>query len=127
MTSTLHRYTKLVALFMFFFAAKTQAQNGPAPTSFTNKTRTDGLGNNQVLGLYAIGSTVYAATSGGLSISTNGGGSFNNYTTINGLGGGVFGVYATTDSLYAATPGGALVPMAAAPLQIIPKVWGVLM
>ena len=106
MTSTLHRYTKLVALFMFFFAAKTQAQNGPAPTSFTNKTRTDGLGNNQVLGLYAIGSTVYAATSGGLSISTNGGGSFNNYTTINGLGGGVFGVYATTDSLYAATPGG---------------------
>ena len=39
-------------------------------SSFTNKTTANGLGNNNVNGVYAVGSTVYAATNGGLSIST---------------------------------------------------------
>jgi hypothetical protein len=52
--------------------------------TFTNKTTTNGLGNNFVYGVHAAGSTVYAATSGGgLSISTNGGTSFTNTTTTN--------------------------------------------
>lgn len=69
--------------------------------------RTTGLGDNVVLGVYANGSTIYAATSGGLSISTNGGTSFTNRTTLNGLGdNNVNGVYAVGSTVYAATDGG---------------------
>jgi hypothetical protein len=80
--------------------------NGGA--SFTNKTTADGLGNNTVWGVYAIGSTVYAATdNSGLSISTDGGASFTNKTTANGLGSNyVWGVYAVGSTVYAATQGG---------------------
>ncbi len=53
---------------------------------FTNYTTTDGLGSNGVNGVFAVGSTVYAATSGGLSISTDGGATFTNRTTTEGLG-----------------------------------------
>jgi hypothetical protein len=60
-----------------------------------------------VRGVYAVGSTIYAATIGGLSISTNGGTSFTNYTTTNGLGSNdVRGVYAVGSTIYAATAGG---------------------
>jgi hypothetical protein len=60
-----------------------------------------------VNGVYASGSNIFAATSGGLSISTNGGGSFTNYTTTSGLGSNlVFGVYASGSNIYAATQGG---------------------
>ena len=37
--------------------------------TFTNSTTANGLGNNSVNGVYASGSTIYAATAGGLSIS----------------------------------------------------------
>ena len=61
-------------------------------------------------GVYASGSNIYAATRGGLSISTNGGSSFTNYTTTstnNGLGNNaVYGVYASGSNIYAATDGG---------------------
>jgi hypothetical protein len=40
-------------------------------TTFTNKTTTDGLGDDLVIGVYVDGSNVYAATQGGLSISTD--------------------------------------------------------
>ena len=82
------------------------------PLTFTNKTTSNGLGNNSVRGVYASGSSIYAATSagngvGGLSISTNGGTSFTNYTTANGLGSNFMrGVYASGSSIYAATEGG---------------------
>jgi LPXTG-motif cell wall-anchored protein len=39
--------------------------------SFTNKTTSNGLGNNIVWGVYVDGSNVYAATDGGLSISAD--------------------------------------------------------
>jgi hypothetical protein len=59
--------------------------------TFTNKTTANsGLGSNSVQGVYSSGSNIYAATTGGLSISTNGGSGFTNYTTTstnNGLGG----------------------------------------
>ena len=62
--------------------------------TFTNKTTANGLGDDWVLDVYASGSNVYAATPGGLSISTNGGLSFTNKTTANGLGDNwVNGVY----------------------------------
>jgi len=75
--------------------------------SFTNYTTTNGLVNNTVRGVYASGSSIYAATYGGLSISTNNGTSWSNYTTANGLGDNyVDGVYASGGSIYAATDGG---------------------
>jgi len=75
--------------------------------TFTNYTTSSGLGNNFVSGVYASGSIIYAATSGGLSISTNGGSSFTNYTTSSGLGNNnVRGVYASGSNIYAATGGG---------------------
>ena len=40
-------------------------------SSFTNKTTANGLGSNFVRGVYVDGSNVYAATSVGLSISTD--------------------------------------------------------
>lgn len=81
--------------------------NGPACSTYSTKTTASGLGNNFVFGVYAVGSTVYAATFGGLSISTNGGSSFTNSTTANGLGNNVvLGVYAVGSTVYAATNGG---------------------
>ncbi len=50
---------------------------------------------------------MYAATVGGLGISTDGGASFTNRTTANGLGSNaVLGVYASGSTVYAATIGG---------------------
>jgi uncharacterized protein YaiE (UPF0345 family) len=60
-----------------------------------------------VNGVYAAGSTIYAATSGGLSISTNDGMNWTNYTTGSGLGNNIVnGVYAAGSTIYAATSGG---------------------
>ena len=75
--------------------------------TFTNYTTTNGLGSNSVRGVYAISSTIYAATQGGLSIATNGGSTFTNYTTTNGLGNdSLNGVYAIGSTVYAATQDG---------------------
>ena len=77
------------------------------PTSFTNRTTADGLGSDKVEGVYVEGSIVYAATWGGLSISTDGGVTFSNRTTANGLGSNyVGGVFAIGPKIYAATDGG---------------------
>jgi hypothetical protein len=75
--------------------------------TFANRTTDDSLGSNFVTGVYAVGSTVYAATTGGLSISTDGGANFTNYTTDDSLGNNnVQGVYASGSTVYAATAGG---------------------
>jgi len=49
-------------------------------TNGTNYTA-NGLGDNYVNGRAVSGSTLYAATNGGLSASTNGGSSWTNSTT----------------------------------------------
>ena len=84
-----------------------------APGDFVNKTTSNtgaGLGSNTLRGVYVIGSTVYAATTGGLSISTDGGATFTNKTTSNGLGSntvkGVYAIDGTPDTVYAATTNG---------------------
>ena len=60
-----------------------------------------------MFGVYASDGYLYAATSGGLSVSTDNGGSWTTYTTADGLGSnGVRGVYASGSNLYAATTGG---------------------
>ena len=69
------------------------------------------MGNANVA-LYAVwtlnGYTVYAATTDGLSVSSNGGLTWINYTTANGLGSNtVYDVYAVSgSSIYAATASG---------------------
>ena len=89
---------------------KGMTQNGPVCDTYTNVSATvpTGLGSGIVNGVYASGSTVYAATAGGLSISTDGGLSFSNKTAnANGLGSNsVRGVYASGSTVYAATSGG---------------------
>ncbi len=76
--------------------------NGQTWTQSTN-----GLGSNNVHGIYASadGNTLYAATAGGLSISTNSGNSWNNYTT--GLAStDCQAVYAINSTIYVATNAG---------------------
>jgi len=86
-----------------------------ASTTWTNYTTSSGLGNNVVWGVYASGSTIYAATNGGLSVSSNNGTSWTNYTTSSGLGSNaVLGVYASGSTIYAATAGGLSVGVTAA-------------
>ena len=85
----------------------TPQPNGPVCSNFTNRTFVHGLSSNTVNGVYAVETTVYAATTGGLAVSTDGGASFTNRTTANGLGNNfVFGVYAIGTTVYAATGGG---------------------
>lgn len=76
--------------------------------TFTNKTTSNGLGSNDVRGVYANGNIIYAATTNGLSISSNGGTSFTNYSQANnGLANNqANGVYAIGSSIYAATSNG---------------------
>jgi hypothetical protein len=103
-----------LGLLAFMGASFTAATIPASPASaaacfstFTNRTTADGLGANLLWGVYAVGSTVYAATNGGLSISTDSGATFTNKTTTNGLGANdVRGVYADGSTVYAATGGG---------------------
>ena len=80
--------------------------------AWTNYTTTNGLGDNIVRGVYVSGSNIYAATDNGLSVSTNAGVSWTNYTKVpNGLGANnVYGVYVyvlgSGSTIYAATSAG---------------------
>jgi LPXTG-motif cell wall-anchored protein len=77
-----------------------------------------------VFGVYTDGSNVYAATDGGLSISTDGGASFTNKTTADGLGSNiVYGVYVDGSNVYAATDGGLSISAdcASPPSPILPE------
>ena len=90
------------------FAIK-PAENVPTdlPTTFTNRTTANGLGSDIVNGVYVEGPYVYAATEGGLSISSDGGMTFSNRTMANGLGSkNVIRVIANGSNVYAATEGG---------------------
>jgi hypothetical protein len=85
----------------------TSVTNGPTCDTYTSKTTANGLGSNNIFGVYAVGNTVYASTQGGLSISTDGGTSFSNKTTTNGLADNfVFGVSAVGSTIYVGTFGG---------------------
>jgi hypothetical protein len=73
----------------------------------TNYTTANGLGGDIVAGVTVSGSTIYAATLGGVSISTDGGTHWTNYTTTNGLGNNsVLGVAVSGSTICAATLGG---------------------
>jgi hypothetical protein len=119
------RFRSVAIAALAVFALAGAAAPSPAAAgivTFTNYTTTNGLGNNNVRGVYAIGSTVYAATQGGLSISTNGGANFTNYTTTNGLGNNIVnGVYASGSTVYAATNGGLSIATIAAVPE--PSTW----
>src|SRR5690349_9345621 len=92
---------KLVAVWLLSSLALLVPVLPAAASIWTNRTTADGLGSNPVNGVFASGSTVYAATAGGLSISTDGGANFSNKTTVNGLGSnGVRGVFASGSTVY---------------------------
>jgi hypothetical protein len=88
-----------------------------AQTTWTNYTKANGLGSDLLLGVYVTGSTICTASQffpyspyfspGGVSISSDNGATWTNYTTANGLGGTtVNDVYAAGSNIYAATGGG---------------------
>lgn len=56
------------SLWLVVLAGSTSASHASLP--FTNLTTGEGLGSNDVRGVYASGGTIYAATGGGLSIAT---------------------------------------------------------
>jgi hypothetical protein len=75
--------------------------------SFTNTIKATGLQSNDVRGVAYNGSSVYAATAAGLSITTNGGSSWTTKTTANGLGSNSLNWVAVNgSSVYAATSSG---------------------
>ena len=79
----------------------------PFELTFTSRTTADGLGEGYVFGVFVDGSTVYAGTAGGLSISTDGGATFTTRTEADGLGSvGVKAVVAVGSTVYAGTYGG---------------------
>ncbi|HMV80815.1 MAG TPA: hypothetical protein PKA14_23010, partial [Leptospiraceae bacterium] len=76
-------------------------------SSFTNYT--SGLGSTNILGAYASGSKVYAATNGGgIGVSTDGGISYTAYNNANSslMNDSVYGIYAIGNNVYAATSSG---------------------
>jgi hypothetical protein len=76
----------------------------PVPTSFVNRTILDGLGSNIIYRMFVVGSTVYVANRGGLSISTDGGATFVTRTTADGLGNDIVtGVSVVGNKVYAGT------------------------
>ncbi len=79
-----------------------------AVTCFDNRTNANNtLGSNNVRGVFVSGGTIYAATSAGVSISTDGGANFVNRTTLDGLGNNsVIDVFVSGSNVYAATTGG---------------------
>ena len=94
----------------FFTVATMPVSPAQGAACFSTKTTADGLGSDDVLGVYADGSNVYAATLSGLSISIDGGTSFpTTFTTVTAPAIGsnaVRGVYADGLNIYAATDGG---------------------
>ena len=82
----------------------------PPPTRVTgwkDYNTDNGLADDWVYAVTISGSTVYAATHGGLSVSADGGKSWKNYTTANGLGDNwVRGVAVAGSTIYAATENG---------------------
>jgi hypothetical protein len=108
--SVLNLRSQLFTLTLILWSLTTAlSQNGPTCDTYVNKTTANGLGNNYVYGVYVVGSTVYAATNSGLSISTDGGNTFSNKTTSDGLGSNsVSSVYAVGNTIYVTTYGGGL-------------------
>ncbi|MFN9112903.1 MAG: WD40/YVTN/BNR-like repeat-containing protein, partial [Bacteroidota bacterium] len=83
---------------------KISTQNG---ASFMTRTKTHGLGDNEVNSVFSSGNYVYAATDAGVSVSNNNGTSWVNYTTEDGLGSNqIWDVYYNNGYLYAATAAG---------------------
>jgi hypothetical protein len=116
MTASITRDRLLCRLVIAVALAAGAASPADAEIIWTNYTTGSGLANDNVNGVYADGSTIYAATSGGLSISTNNGTNWTNYTTGSGLGSDIVnGVYAAGSTIYAATSGGLSVGVVAVP------------
>ncbi len=109
--SNIRRWQRLViAMTLVFSAVLILAQRerrALAEATFDSRSTQDGLGSNSLYDVHSNASNIYAATSGGLSISNDNGATWTNKTTANGLGGiTVYGVHSNASNIYAATSGG---------------------
>lgn len=97
--------TRLLFSVALALAAATPAS---AQLTITNFTTANGLGSDFVYHLFQSGGVLYAATNGGLSVSSDEGSNWSNFTAAtNGLASDqVYGVYAGGGVIYAATAGG---------------------
>ena len=111
-----HRLALLIPLLLLIISSNLLLRPAPAAAQGTlscvNKTTTNGVGY-AIYGIYASGSTIYAGSvqlaihPGKLSISTDGGATFTERSTANGLGNSsVRGIAVDSGIVYAATPGG---------------------
>ncbi len=86
----------ITSLFLVFSPIFLSAQ-----ITFTTKSTDDGLGNNNVISLFAEGDNVSVGTQDGLAISTDNGDTFSNKTTTEGLAGLVIqDVFADGNKVY---------------------------
>lgn len=67
-------------------------------SSWYHFTTTDGIGSNDITGVFVTGQEIYLATTKGVSASKDAGQSWTSYTTANGLGSN------TVNAVYASTP-----------------------
>lgn len=100
------RATITTALVAISIGLSTVAQAGPL--TFTTYLKKDGLLDDQLWDIAAVGDRVYAATwQGGLGISNDAGKTWTNVTTLNGLNNNhVRSVHAVGDKVYAGTLSG---------------------
>ena len=100
--SAIRRWTAaVVSLVTMVAVGGVQAPSASAaPGDFTNYS-------SEMKGVYVTGGTIYAATASGLGISTDGGTTWTNKRTSNGLGSDIVnGAYAVGSTVYAATQNG---------------------
>ena len=69
-TSTIFLTLSLLLVLLCTLAGIAPVLGQCVPKSFSNKTTANGLGDNGVFGVFASGSTVYAATNGGLALGS---------------------------------------------------------
>jgi len=102
--NTVVKYTAPPQIFSGTGGGFSYATSPSSPSTFTNKTILQGLGSNTINAVFATGTSLYAATTAGLSIAAIGSpGAWTNYTTTNGLGSNtVNGVFVTPTNIYAA-------------------------
>lgn len=90
-----------------YYLAQNFAYSTDNSVSYSRKTTSDGLLNNSVVSIFGVGSTIYAGTNGGLSVTSDNGTTFSNFTTTEGIvSNSIKDVFVDSGNIYLATSGG---------------------